>query len=141
LSGKEEASRADRHKGLPRPADEAYVAEPLDPNLNPNQLNRRAQSRTSAPPLQRIEVTVAEADGGPRKLAAVLVDFSATGLGLDMFVPLKIGSQVDVHGDLQSDELTLCVDGNARVAHSRRLPGGNYRIGLALHQIAYRKTA
>ncbi|MDA1313093.1 MAG: PilZ domain-containing protein [Acidobacteria bacterium] len=104
-------------------------------------LNRRARSRASTPPLQRIEVKVAEAAGGYRRLAAVLVDFSNTGLGLDMFVPLKIGSPVDVHGDLRSPGLALRVEGNARVAHSRRLPGGNYRIGLALNQIAYSKSA
>lgn len=104
-------------------------------------LNRRTQSRASAPPLQRIEVKVAEARGGYRKLAAVLVDFSDAGLGLDMFVPLRIGSQVDIHGDLRSPELTLYVIGHARVAHSRRLRCGNYRIGLALDQVAYSKSA
>lgn len=84
---------------------------------------------------------VAAAEGGFRKLAALLVDFSDGGLGLEMFVPLKIGSRVAVHGNLRSDDMELRVDGNARVAHSRRLPGGNYKIGLALHEVAYSKSA
>ena len=84
---------------------------------------------------------VAAAEGGFRKLAALLVDFSDGGLGLEMFVPLKVGSRVDVHGDLRSADMELRGDGNARVAHSRRLAGGNYKIGLALQEVAYSKSA
>ena len=88
-----------------------------------------------------MQVTVASPGFGHRTLAAVLVDFSEIGLGLEMFVPLRVGSLVDLHGNLRSDTFALRVDGTGRVVHSSRLPGGNYQIGLALQDMAYRKSA
>jgi len=90
--------------------------------------------------MQGLELTVA-APGGARRIAARLVDFSEHGVGLEMAVPLQVGSEVEVHGNLTSNDLDLRVDGMAQVAHSRRLRGGNYRIGLSLNQLAYRKSA
>jgi hypothetical protein len=60
---------------------------------------------------------------------------------VEMFVPLPVGSLVDVEGDLHSTDLSLSVQGRARVAHARRVSHGNYRIGLTLQEIALRKSA
>lgn len=106
----------------------------------PKVLNRRNAARSKGPSVQGVELTVA-APEGVRRIAARLVDFSEHGVGLEMAVPLKVGSEVEVHGNLTSSDLGLRVDGTAQVAHSRRMRGGNYRIGLSLHQLAYRKTA
>jgi hypothetical protein len=106
----------------------------------PKALNRRNAARSKGPSVQGVELTVA-APEGLRRIAARLVDFSEHGVGLEMAVALKVGSEVEVHGNLASSDLDLRIDGNAQVAHSRRLSGGNYRIGLSLNQLAYRKSA
>jgi len=106
----------------------------------PKVLNRRNAPRSKGPAVQGLELTVA-APEGVRRIAARLVDFSEHGVGLEMAVPLKVGSEVEVHGNLTSSDLDLRIDGNAQVAHTQRLRGGNYRIGLSLDQLAYRKSA
>ena len=106
----------------------------------PKMLNRRNAARTKGPSVQGLELRVA-APGGVRRIAARLVDFSEHGVGVEMAVPLKVGSEVEVRGNLTSDDLGLRVNGTAQVAHSRRMRGGNYRIGLSLNQFAYRKSA
>jgi len=106
----------------------------------PKVLNRRNTTRSQGPSVQGLELKVSAPDG-ERRLAARLVDFSEKGIGLEMFVPLRVGAQVEVHGNLYSDDLDLRVDGCAQVIHSQRLPGGNYRVGLSLSEMAYRKSA
>ena len=57
-----------------------------------------------------------------------------------MFVPIKAGSTVAVEGRLQAAGLELLVSGSAQVVYCRRLPAGNYRVGLSLDEVAYRKS-
>ena len=90
---------------------------------------------------QGLQVTVQERHGKPRTLAAKLLDFNKEGVGVEMFVPLRVGSPVTVEGRLKSTDLELLVNGSARVIHSRRLRDGNYRVGLSLDDVAYRKSA
>ena len=77
----------------------------------------------------------------PRKFAAKLVDVSETGVGVEMFVPLVVGSVVRVAGDLYSSDYSLNLQGKARVIYCRCEKEGSFRIGLAYEQVAYRKIA
>ncbi len=104
-------------------------------------LERRRRPRSGAPLPQGFQITVDERGGQPRTLAAKLLDFNEAGVGVEMFVPVRAGSPVSVEGRLKSSELELLVSGSARVIHSRRLRDGNYRVGLSLDDVAYRKSA
>ena len=75
----------------------------------------------------------------PRKFAAKLVDVNETGIGVEMFVPLVVGSAVTVAGDLYSSDYCLNVQGKARVIYCHCEKEGAFRIGLAYQQVAYRK--
>ncbi len=77
----------------------------------------------------------------PRKFAAKLVDVSETGIGVEMFVPLVVGSTVAVAGDLHSPDYSLNLKGKARVIYCHCEKEGAFRIGLAYEQVAYRKIA
>ena len=77
----------------------------------------------------------------PRKFAAKLVDVSETGIGVEMFVPLVVGSTVAVAGDLYNSDYSLNVQGKARVVYCHCEKEGMFRIGLAYEQVAYRKIA
>ena len=77
----------------------------------------------------------------PRKFAAKLVDVNETGLGVEMFVPLVVGSAVTVAGDLYSSDYCLNVQGKARVIYCHCEKEGTFRIGLAYEQVAYHKIA
>jgi len=106
-------------------------------------LAERRRERRSRPRLpQSLQITFREAkSGAERSLVAKVEDFSRGGIGLEMFVPLQAGTLVTLAGDLRSDDLALAIEGRARVVHSRRLPDGNYRVGLSLEEMALRKTA
>ena len=77
----------------------------------------------------------------PRKFAAKLVDVNETGIGVDMFVPLVVGSAVTVAGDLYSSDYSFNIQGKARVVYCRCEKEGMFRVGLAYEQVAYRKIA
>jgi hypothetical protein len=100
---------------------------------------REKRSRPRLP--QALKVTFTDESKETRSVAAKVADFSRGGIGLDMFVPLRPGTVVEVEGDLRSEDLSLSVRGVARVAHSRRERGGIYRVGLELQEIALRKSA
>jgi hypothetical protein len=104
-------------------------------------LDRRSKPRSESSIPQGFRIKVQQKGGEVRTLAAKLVDFSEQGVGVEMFVPLKVGRLVAVAGDLRSEDIQLLVDGQARVVYSRRVRRGNYRIGLALEEVAYYKTA
>ena len=104
-------------------------------------LERRKRPRSGVPLPQGFHITVHERDGKPRTFAAKLLDFNDEGVGVEMFVPVRAGSAVSVAGRLKSSDLELLISGSARVIHSRRLRDGNYRVGLSLDDVAYRKSA
>jgi hypothetical protein len=106
-----------------------------------HEIDRRREKRSRSRLPQALKITFKDKSTEPRSLPAKVVDFNSGGIGVEMFVPLPIGSLVEVEGNLHSDDLSLSVLGRARVAHSRRDSDGNYRIGLALQEMALRKSA
>ncbi len=104
-------------------------------------MERRREKRSRPQLPQALRVTFKDKAAAPRSLPAKVVDFNPGGIGVEMFVPLPVGSLVEVQGDLRSEDLSVSVHGRARVAHSRRDSDGNYRIGLALQEMALRKSA
>jgi hypothetical protein len=107
----------------------------------PHAIDRRREKRSRPRLPQALRVTFKDKSAEPRSLPARVVDFNVGGIGVEMFVALQVGSLVEVEGDLHSDDLSLSVRGRARVAHTRRESDGNYRIGLALQEMALRKSA
>jgi len=107
----------------------------------PHEIDRRREKRSRPRLPQALKVTFKDKSAEPRSLPAKVVDFNRGGIGVDMFVPLPVGCLVEVEGDLHSADLSLSVQGRARVVHSRRDSDGNYRIGLELQEIALRKSA
>ena len=79
--------------------------------------------------------------GSPRTFAAKLIDATEEGVGVEMYVPLVEGSIVSVDGELSIPDLSLNVQGQARVAYCRCENGGTFRVGLAYEEMSYRKTA
>ncbi len=72
-------------------------------------------------------------------MAAKLVDASESGLGVETYVPLPVGSLVDIQGDLRQTGFSLTLEGQARVVHTRKCPEGVFRIGLAFEEVHYRR--
>ena len=64
-----------------------------------------------------------------------------TGIGVEMFVPLVVGSAVSLAGDLYNSDYSLHIQGKARVIYCHCGKEGVFRIGLTYEQVAYRKIA
>jgi hypothetical protein len=90
---------------------------------------------------QGIRICTEAEPGGARTLAAKLVDASETGVGVDTYVPLRVGSSVIVEGKLRHTGYSLALKGQARVTHTRALGDGVYRIGLIFENVAYRRSS
>ena len=104
-------------------------------------LERRKRQRRGTSIPQGFGITVLDRSGKPRTLPAKLLDFTEKGVGFEMFSPVRAGSLVSVEGRLKSGDTELLVRGSTRVIHSRRMPSGNYRVGLSLDDVAFRKPA
>jgi hypothetical protein len=101
---------------------------------------RRSQRiRVAVPPGLRL--TVPEAAGKTRSVAAKLVDVSGGGVGIESFVRVPSGAVVDIEGDLRNSDLSLHISGRARVAHVSEIERGRYRIGLQFVDVALARTA
>jgi hypothetical protein len=100
---------------------------------------KSARERPEIP--QGIRICTDNEPGGARILAAKLVDASETGVGVDTYVPLRVGSTVVVEAKLLHTSYSLALKGQARVMHARALGDGVYRIGLAFENVAYRRPA
>jgi hypothetical protein len=98
---------------------------------------RSARRRPEIP--QGIRICTDAEPGGARTLAAMLVDASETGVGVDTCVPLRVGSTVVVEGKLRHASYSLALKGQARVMHARALGDGVYRIGLVFEDVVYRR--
>lgn len=94
--------------------------------------------RTAAP--QVLHITRNEA-GTRRTYAAKLMDFNEKGVGLEMFVPLALGTIVTLDGRFRSEDLVLTLSGRGEVVFCQARPNGFHRVGLRLDEVAYRKAA
>ncbi len=72
---------------------------------------------------------------------AKLIDVSVGGVGIETFVRLRRGTVVEIHGDWQKPDLSLRVDGRARVAHASTLDRGRFKIGLQFVEVALARSA
>jgi hypothetical protein len=90
---------------------------------------------------QGIRICTDAEPGGARTLAAKLVNASDTGVGVDTYVPLRVGSTVFVEGKLRHTSYSLALKGQARVVHARALGDGVYLIGLVFEKVAYRRPS
>jgi hypothetical protein len=101
---------------------------------------RKSPRRRSEIP-QGLRICTPAERGGARKVAAILVDANDSGVGVETYVPLRVGSTVAVEGELRHTGYSLALKGQARVMHAKALGDGVYRIGLAFEEIAYRRSA
>jgi hypothetical protein len=89
---------------------------------------RRRQNRTNGKAEQSLKVTIPRPQGGTEEIAARLVDSSATGMGIETRVPLKVGASVGitsaetVHGRIGAHK--------ARVRWCEPAKEGLFRSGL-----------
>ena len=93
----------------------------------------RRHARTPQPP-QGLLLNL-----GGREIPAKLVDASEGGLGVTTFVPLAVGSLVELDGHLDNGELQILLQGKARVVHCRSGEDGVFRVGLSLEEVGYRQ--
>ena len=104
-------------------------------------LERRQTSRRPVNLPAGLKISTYGQMGSPRTFAGKLVDATEEGLGVEMFVPLVVGSVVSIAGELSIPELYMAIQGQARVAYCRCENGGTFRVGLAYEEVSYRKTA
>ena len=103
--------------------------------------DRRVSPRCRVDLPAELKISSYSESESPRKFAAKLADVSETGIGVEMFVPLVVGSTVAVAGDLHSPDYSLNLKGKDRVIYCHCEKEGVFRIGLAYEQVAYRKIA
>jgi hypothetical protein len=72
---------------------------------------------------------------------AKLIDVSETGVGIEAFVRIPSGVIIQISGDWRRPDLSLHIDGRARVAHVSELSAGRFKIGLQFVQVALARTA
>jgi hypothetical protein len=105
-------------------------------------VDEHRKSRRRRPQIpQGIRICTDAEAGEARTVAAKLVDANETGVGVDICVPLRVGSTVAVEGKLRHTGYSLALKGQARVMHARALGDGVYRIGLAFEDVAYRRPS
>ena len=104
-------------------------------------LKRRRTARRSVDLPAGLKISTYGQDGSPRTFAAKLIDANEEGVGVEMFVPLVEGSIVSLAGELSIPELSMNVQGQARVAYCRCENGGTFRVGLTYEEVSFRKTA
>ena len=103
--------------------------------------DRRRTSRKAVDLPAGLKISTYGEQGSRRTFAAKLIDATDSGVGVEMYVPLVEGSTVALDGELTSPDLSLNLQGRARVIYCRCEDGGTFRVGLAYEEIAYRKTA
>ena len=64
-----------------------------------------------------------------------LIDISDTGLGLKVFTPLVIGSDVSIDVELHSTVSCVALKVDARVVHCRSQDDELYRVGLSIQAL------
>ena len=72
---------------------------------------------------------------------AKLLDVSDNGVGLETAVRIPSGLVVDISGKWWRPDISLRIDGQARVAHVSELPSGRFKIGLQFVQVALARSA
>ncbi len=102
---------------------------------------RRSAARRSLNLPNGVEIRVCGDDGPSHPIVAKLVDASPGGVGVEAFTRLSRGSRVLVRANLHATELDLAFSGEARVAHSREVGPGRYRIGLELDDVRYARAS
>ncbi len=76
---------------------------------------------------------------GGREVPAKLADASESGLGVETFVPLSVGSVLELDGHLDNGELRIELQGKVRVVHCWSRDDGVFRVGLSLEDVGYRQ--
>ncbi len=109
--------------------------------MSQHTLERRQTSRRPVNLPAGLKISTYGQAGSPRTFAAKLIDANEEGLGVEMFVPLVVGSVVSIAGELSIPELSMNIQGQARIAYCRCENGGTFRVGLAYEEVSYRKTA
>lgn len=109
--------------------------------MSQHTLERRQTSRRPLNLPAGLKISTYGQAGSPRTFAAKLIDANEEGLGVEMFVPLVVGSVVSIAGELSIPELSMNIQGQARIAYCRCENGGTFRVGLAYEEVSYRKTA
>ncbi len=72
-------------------------------------------------------------------LTATLWDFSYGGVGLDISHPLDLGQEIEMAANLVNSEYSLSFEAYGRVVHCRSIGKGHYRVGVAFHNVRYRR--
>ena len=84
---------------------------------------------------------VPDGRGHSRTVMAKLIDVSDGGVGIETFVRVPSGVIVEIDGDWRRPELSLRIDGRARVAHVSEIDRGRYFIGLQFVDVALARSA
>ena len=110
-------------------------------SMSEKMFDRRHTARKAVDLPAGLKVSTYDEQGSPRTFAAKLVDVTESGVGVEMYVPLVEGSTVALEGELANADLSLNLQGRARVVYCRCENGETFRVGLAYEEVAYRKTA
>lgn len=108
------------------------IAAVLDSSIKRDNEQLERDERRSAPRSRDFQALRLRIDYCGRLLAARLVDFSKTGIGIEALSPLPVGAEVTIDGELVGGESAFGLDGRVRVAHCRPRRDGICRIGLRL---------
>ena len=102
---------------------------------------RRTSPRCEVALPPGLRLTVPQEGRKPRKVMAKLIDVSDGGIGIEAFFRLRSGALVEIDGDWKSADLSLSVNGKARVAHVSQVERGRYRVGLQFVDVALARSA
>jgi hypothetical protein len=98
---------------------------------------RRQALRTQIGRLQGLRIVAACVEG-VRILPAKLVDLSAGGFGIEMFVPLPAGSSVFMACEYSCDDMFLDVRGRSTIAYCRGRGDGVFQLGVTFQDVMCR---
>ncbi|MBI3664836.1 MAG: hypothetical protein HY236_01190 [Acidobacteria bacterium] len=73
-----------------------------------------------------------------REVAARLVDVTEGAIGVELFVPLIVGSEVKIDGEFQNADFGLKIRGHGLVRHCGSRADGLFRAGISFLDITCR---